>query len=181
MPVGAITPYATTGINATYFTPVKRLYQPPKQSLVSAQKAYEVVLTTGAKVKALELQGYSISMISLKLGLDTKTINQYLGSAAAANTATFKTTYSPPKSTYVEPKPSYTEPEALAAAREQLGADLTQLTTVPYSAAQLISTAQKETSVNVLSQALTGGTEQSAVDVSSLFNPEGLKKTWLIS
>jgi len=173
MPVGAITPYATSGVNATYFTPVKRLYQPPKMRQVSAPKAYEVVLTTGAKVKALELQGYSVFMISLKLGLDTKTINQYLGIAAAANTATFKTTYSPPKSTYVEPKPSYTEPEALAAAREQLGAGLTQLTTVPYSAAQLISTAQKETSVNMLSQALTEGNVQTAVDVSSLLTLKG--------
>ena len=121
MTVGAITPYGTSGVNTTNYTPIKKLYQPPKTVQNTAPKAYEVTLTTEAKVKALELQGYSPFMISAKLGLDMKTIDQYLGLAVTANNSTVKTMYTPPKSTYTAPKPTqslpaYTAPKSTYAA-----------------------------------------------------------------
>ena len=178
MPVGAITPYGTSGVGATYFTPIKKLYQPPKVLQSSETKAYEVTLTTAAKVKAMELQGYPVSMISARLGLDLKTVYQYLGITEATKDTTFKTTYTPPKatytapepinnsttptlpadttykSTYVAPKALYTEPQLLTQGRAELTADLTKLPTVPYAASQLISSV-KETLVNALSQSVT--------------------------
>ena len=191
MSVGAITPYGTSGAGAAYFTPVKKLYQTSKAAQSSAPAAYEVTLTAEAKVKAMELQGYTVSMISAKLGLDPKTVEQYLGIAAAANETTVKPTYTPPKSTYTAPKPinatavplpaytapkstyvapkaPYAEPQPIAQGRAQLTADLTQLPNVQNAAFQLISSAKKETSANALSQALTQGNGQ-ATGISCVF------------
>ncbi len=175
MTVGAITPYGTSGVNTTNYTPVKKPSQPPTAIQSIAPKAYEVTLTTEAKVKALELQGYSVSMISAKLGLDTKTISQYLGIAATTNSSTVKTTYTPPKSTYTAPKPinttsqplpaytapksayaepkaSYTEPPSLTQGRTQLATALAQLPTIQYAASQLITSAQ-HSAINLIKNA----------------------------
>jgi hypothetical protein len=150
--VSAITPYGASGVNATYFTPIKELHQPPKTMQFSAPKAYEVTLTTEAKVKSLKLEGSTVSMISAKLGLDTKTIDQYLGIAVTPNIVTFKTTYTPPKSTYTAPKStyaapkeSYTEPQTLTQDRTLLASALNQLPMIQYSASQLIKSATKKT------------------------------------
>ena len=53
-----------------------------------------------AKAKSLELQGYTVDMISAKLGLSTSVVDQYLGIAGT----TSKSTYTPPKSTYTPSK-----------------------------------------------------------------------------
>lgn len=143
MAVSAITFGATSGVNSKYFTPVRSLYQTPKTVQTYASKPYEVTLTTAAKAKSMELQGYSVFFISSKLGLDTKTVGQFLGITVAPDNITFKTTYTQPKSTYAAPKASYTEPQTLTQDRASLASDLTQLPTNPYRASQLIASATK--------------------------------------
>ena len=112
MSVSAITTYGTTWVNAAYLTPAKKLNQPQKTAQNPATKAYQVTLTPEAKAKSLEMEGYTVSMISAKLGLDSKTIDQYLGIAVTSNNSTFKTTYTPPKTTYSAPKSTYVVPKA---------------------------------------------------------------------
>jgi hypothetical protein len=104
-----------------------------------------VTLTSEALAKSLESLGYPVSFISAKLGLDTRTVDEYMGIAIPANvTDTFKSTYTPPKSTYVAPKAPYTESQALAQDRALLSSDLTRLATDRYAAIQLISSATKK-------------------------------------
>ncbi len=172
MPVGTIIPYSTPGVNTT--PPIKKLYQPPKILQSTAPKAYEVTLSTEAKVKAMQLEGDTVSMISAQMGLDAKTIDQYLSIAVPVNNPAVKTTYTPPKSTYTPPKPIntaavplptytapkstyaapkqlYTEPPALTQATTQLTSELTQLPTTQYAAAQLIKTATAAAAVTIKS------------------------------
>lgn len=75
----------------------------------------------------MKLEGFSVQMISIKLGLDIKTVDQYLGISAATTGAAIKSTYVEPKTTYSEPKPTYSEPASLTQARKQLAQDLSQL------------------------------------------------------
>ena len=200
MSVGTLASYGISGVNATYLTPTMKLYRPPKATRIDAPKAYEVTLTAEAKAKALGVQGYPVSMISLKLGLDIKIIEQYLGISVTASDTTVKMTYTPPestyrppeltesaaqplptytspKSTYVAPKPSYTEPQAMTQARAQLATELTQLPTVQYRASRLISAAKSETPAHTLLQALTqaGGATTGLLPPPSTVSTE----TWL--
>ena len=96
----------TSGINATSLTPVIKSAQTIKMPLISAPKVFQIILSSEAKVKSMKLQGYTASVIAMKLGLDMKTVNQYLGIAIAATPTTYKSTYVPSKlkSTYVPPK-----------------------------------------------------------------------------
>jgi hypothetical protein len=156
--VSAITPFSTSGISAANVSSAKSLYQPATTTQISTSKPYQVTLTGEALAKSLESQGFPVSFISAKLGLDLKTVDQYLGITFIANDALFKTTYSPPKpaytppkptytppqSTYVAPKASYTEPQALTQNRASLASDLNQLSYVQYSASQLIDSATKK-------------------------------------
>ena len=151
MAVSAITPFSTSGIGAAYLSPAKSLYQPATTTRISTSKPYQVTLTGEALAKSLESQGFPVSFISAKLGLDVKTVDQYLGITFIANDALFKTTYSPPKptytppqSTYVAPKASYSEPQTLTQNRASLSSDLNQLSYVQYSASQLIDSATKK-------------------------------------
>jgi len=88
-------------------SPVGTRYQSPPKSFVPRaklsrfpdQKAYHVVLSEAAKAKALKLEGYSVSVISLKLGLDIKKVTQYLNITASAATVPYKSTYALPKAT----------------------------------------------------------------------------------
>lgn len=150
MLVSPISSYGASAVSAIYSTPTKRLYQPAKPTQVAALRPYDVILTSEAKAKSMEMQGYSVSYIAMKLGLDTKTINQFLGIITQANT--FKTTYTPPKPTYSAPKSmyeapkaAYTEPQAITQGREQLTDELVKLPTVQFMASQLISAATKNT------------------------------------
>ena len=99
MAVAGISPYGTSGVNATYFDPPKRLYQPPKASQPSTSKPYQVTLSSEARAKAMQLQGLPVSLIVLKLGLDVKTVDQYLGiTVTSTSTSTIsRSTYTPPK------------------------------------------------------------------------------------
>ena len=140
MAVEAAGLYRTSGISPALVTPAKRSYQAPKLTQASASNTDQVVLTSEAKAKAMKLAGYSVVFISAKLGLDTKTINQYLGITATANDAIFKTTYTPPKPVYTAPKSTdaaqkatYTEPQTLTHDRTSLANDLAQLSTVQKS------------------------------------------------
>ena len=108
MPVSDITSYAASGAAATHLA----LNQPLKTTKISAAKAYHVTLTTEAKAKSLKLEGYTVSMISSKLGLDSKTIDQYLGISVETNNVVFKTTYSSQKSSYTSSKPNNAAPKA---------------------------------------------------------------------
>ena len=86
------------------------------------------------------------------MGLDLKTINQYLGVTTTSTnifpltyanpkttTAEVKSTYVEPKSTYVEPKASYSEPAALAESRANLTKDLSGIQTAQYSWSNLLN------------------------------------------
>jgi hypothetical protein len=154
MAASAISPLSSSGGNATYLSPAKSLYQPDKSTQVIAPKPYKVTLTSAALAKSLESQGFPVSLISAKLGLDINTINQYLGITSTASTALFKTTYTPPKPTYspppavyTAPKASYSEPQVLSQVRASLASDLTQLPSVPFAASQLIDSATKKASL----------------------------------
>lgn len=86
-------------VGARYQSPPKRFVPPAKLSRIPVQKAYHVVLSEAAKAQSLKLEGYSVSVISLKLGLDIKTVSHYLNITASATTVPYKTTYSLPKTT----------------------------------------------------------------------------------
>ncbi len=125
MIVSQVTPYGSSGVTTTYQASATKVYQPAKTTALTAPKSDTVELSDSAQARLLKTQGYSVSMIALKLGVDVSTINQYLGIIAA-------------KSTYVAPKATYTEPEALTQAREQLTQDLNQFTLAQYSWLKLI-------------------------------------------
>jgi len=104
------------GVTAPYPTPAPRPYQAAKAAEIATPKAYTVELSGAALAKSLKLEGYTPLMISIKMGLDMKTVDQYLGITASTVHAT-----------YVQPKATYTEPKALSQARDQLVQDLNQL------------------------------------------------------
>lgn len=91
--------------------------------------ADRIELSHSAQAKSLKLSGYSIYLISLKLGLDVNTVKEYLGIT------------DPVKPKYVTPKPEYTEPAKLTQTRRQLTQDLYQLNFAPSEWSPLISSA----------------------------------------
>lgn len=98
MTVSSITFEGTSRINAA--TPLfysKRLNEPAKTPTHSSiPESYQVTLSTEAKAKSMKIQGYSVSLIAVRLGLDAKTVNQYLGITATTDNI-FKSTYTPHK------------------------------------------------------------------------------------
>ena len=125
MPVSQVTPYNSYVVSTPVLTPAKTAVQAAKATTLSAPKAYSVELSDSAQVRSLKLQGLSLAMISIKMGLDIATINQYLGiTESAANTSI---------STYVEPKRAYTEPKALSEGRTLLFQDVNQLTMAQFT------------------------------------------------
>lgn len=126
--VSQVTPYGTAGVGATtLLTSVKSSNQAARTTLAApktaaASKAFDVELSGTAQARSLRLQGYSARMISVKLGLDMTTVNQYLGVTEPSI-----------QSTYVEPKATYQEPRALTQGREELGADVTRLNLIRYT------------------------------------------------
>lgn len=109
MSISQITSYSASGVSATHVTPVKSIYQTKKTTARSTPTAYSVELSHLAQAKSLKLSGYPVFLISLKLGLDVNTVNEYLGITDTA------------KSMYVSPKPAYRN-------QDQLTQDLYQLT-----------------------------------------------------
>lgn len=127
MLVSQIAPYGTGSVGVTYLTPVKRTSQTVTTTVLAAPrpvetKPYKVELSGSAEARSLKLLGYTPQMISIKMGLDINTVNQYLG--------VVETTV---KSTYVAPKAAYQEPKAITQGREQLAIDLNQLTLAQYT------------------------------------------------
>lgn len=124
MLVSQVTPYGTAGVGTTVsLTPVRSSNQTARTTTLAAPKAaaaasraFDVELSGTAQARSLRLQGYSARMISIKLGLDINTVNQYLGVSEPSK-----------KFTYVEPKATYQEPKALTQGREELGADVSRL------------------------------------------------------
>jgi hypothetical protein len=127
VPVSQILPVSTNAISPTYLTtPAKKSYQAVKTTQVPVPKAYSVELSHSAQARSLRLQGFSVLMISIKLGLDVGTVNQYLGISGAAIATT-----TPP--TYVQPKAAYSEPKAVSEGRSQLAQDINQLTVAGFT------------------------------------------------
>jgi hypothetical protein len=122
--VSQVAPYSSFVVSAPILTPAKAAVQTAKTTALSAPKAYSVELSDSAQVRSLKLQGFSVSMIAIKLGLDKTTINQYLGITESAVTT---------KSTYVPPKQTYTEPKALSEGRTLLFQDVNQLTMAQFT------------------------------------------------
>lgn len=120
-------------VGARYQSPPKRFVPPAKLSRIPAQKAYHVVLSEAAKAQSLKLDGYSASVISLKLGLDIKTVSHYLNITASTANSPYKSTYALPKTTsarnrFAPPKTltstvprqgTYAVPNAIVLGREQ--------------------------------------------------------------
>lgn len=80
MVISHITPYIVYGVNApTYSTPAKETHQATKTAAPAAPQAYSVKLSGEALARSLLLQGYTPLMISLKMGLDIKIVDFYLG------------------------------------------------------------------------------------------------------
>jgi len=75
--------------------------------------------------RSLKLQGYTVRMISIKMGLDLTTVNQYLGIVETTDKTTTK-------SKYVQPEAAYTEPKVITQGRNQLAQDLNQLATTQF-------------------------------------------------
>jgi hypothetical protein len=84
MSVSAITnSYGISGTDNSYKLPTQNSYQTPK----TTQNSWEdqVALTSQAKAKAMELDGYPVSLIAAKLGVDAKTVNEYIGSTCSCS------------------------------------------------------------------------------------------------
>ena|ERR1035437_3545919 len=104
MLISEVTSYSTNGVTAANLTPVNRTYQAPQTSKLSAPKLYSVKLSGEALAKSMMLQGYSAVMISIKMGLDIKTVDQYLGIAVPTTNTTTKSTYTQPKASNTNTK-----------------------------------------------------------------------------
>ncbi len=141
---------ATSAVNAKYQPAVRKAAFSDKTAAIPTRQPYHVILSASARAKSMKLEGYSLYSISLKLGLDIKTVSQFLDISAtttaykttsnAPKTVTFsipaKSTYTAPKSmafsvapkaayiaqkaTYTAPKEAYKEPRATTQSREQL-------------------------------------------------------------
>jgi len=147
MAITAITTSGITGIGATNKRPEENSYQPPKTTQNFGANADQIALTSVAKAKAMELQGISVSLIAAKLGVDTKTVNQYLGVTDTTDNSTPKTTYAPPKSTNAAAKSEATgttestntanktttpdTPTTAKTASKPISADITKTTYTP--------------------------------------------------
>jgi hypothetical protein len=125
--VSQVAPYSSFVVSAPILAPAEKSAQPAitaklsAPSAPSAPKAYTVELSDSAQAHSLKLQGLSLTMISIKLGLDVATIKEYLGIT------------DPTTSTYVEPKQAYTEPKALSQGRTFLFQDANQLTMAEFT------------------------------------------------
>lgn len=145
VPISAVLPYSGTG--AVQTASLQRSPTARRTADVTPQKKEDSVELSGAALaKSLRLQGYSVSMICQKMGLDTKTVEGYLGTTASATTpATYsvpaksrpQAESTTPARTYVEPKPAYTEPAAIDRARTNLVQGLSQLPLTSYAWNQL--------------------------------------------
>jgi hypothetical protein len=125
--VSQVAPFSSFVVSAPILAPAEKPAQPAITAKLSAPsapaapKAYTVELSDSAQARSLKLLGLSVSMISIKLGLDVATIKEYLG---ITDTTT---------STYVAPKRAYTEPKALSQGRTFLFQDANQLTLAEFT------------------------------------------------
>lgn len=121
MEVSQVAPYSSFVVSTPVLTKAKTSVQPARTTELSASKAYNIELSDSAQARSMKLQGLSVTMISIKLGLDADTVKEFLG---VTNTTT---------STYVEPKRAYTEPNALAKDRTLLFQGANQLTMAEFT------------------------------------------------
>jgi len=99
--------------------------QSRKAGSLSASKPYSIELSGAALARSLKLQGYTVRMILIKMGLDLTTVNQYLGIVETTDKTTTK-------SKYIQPDATYTEPKVITQGRNQLAQDLNQLSLTQF-------------------------------------------------
>ena len=126
MAVSQVAPVSMAGVAALNLTPAIRINPTVKTAVISAPKPISVELSHAAQARSLKMEGFSVFMIALKLGVGVSDVNQYLG-VTEPTSATF------PTPTYVQPKPAYTEPKAVTQGREFLVQDLNQLIFAQYT------------------------------------------------
>jgi len=131
--ISPVNPDNTYGVRAAELTPAKKSDQAAQTKDISVPKTDSVELSHSAQIRSLRLQGLSTEMIAIKLGLDLRTVRQYLGIVEADENTATKSTYVKPKTTYVEPKATYTEPKATTQSREQLTQDIIQLNKAAFA------------------------------------------------
>lgn len=124
MLVSNVSAPGVSAIDAPYLARNRKAAKAEQMIGISVIGKESVELSSSARARSLRLQGYSVQMISVKLGLDITTVNLYLGSSSTEAT---RSTYAEPKTTYTQPKAAYSEPSSQTQAREQLNSDLSQL------------------------------------------------------
>ncbi|HBA73571.1 MAG: hypothetical protein A2X82_15630 [Geobacteraceae bacterium GWC2_55_20] len=125
MLISQVTPYNSYAVGESSPNRVAKSKQSSKTDELSAKKSYSVELSGAAMARSLKLQGYTVRMISIKMGLDLTTVNQYLGIVETTDKTTTK-------SKYVQPEAAYTEPKVITQGRNQLAQDLNQLATTQF-------------------------------------------------
>ncbi|MDO9309484.1 MAG: hypothetical protein Q7V04_10505 [Deltaproteobacteria bacterium] len=125
MLISQVTPYNSYAVGESSPNRVAKSKQSSKTDELSAKKSYSVELSGAALARSLKLQGYTVRMISIKMGLDLTTVNQYLGIVETADKTAAK-------SKYVQPEAAYTEPKVITQGRNQLAQDLSQLATTQF-------------------------------------------------
>jgi len=123
--ISQVTPYNSYAVGESSPNRVAKSKQSSKTDELSAKKSYSVELSGAAMARSLKLQGYTVRMISIKMGLDLTTVNQYLGIVETTDKTTTK-------SKYVQPEAAYTEPKVITQGRNQLAQDLNQLATTQF-------------------------------------------------
>ena len=110
-----------------------------KSAELPTTPSFTVELSGAALARSLQLQGYTVSLIALKMGLPAATVNQYLGITTSPQPATVKSTYVAPKSTYVAPKAPYAESTTISRDRSQLTQQLNQLPAAQFDWSNLMN------------------------------------------
>lgn len=123
--ISQVTPYNSYGVGESSPNRIAKSNQSSKTAELSAKKSYSIELSGAALARSLKLQGYTVRMISIKMGLDLTTVNQYLGIVETTDNTTTK-------SKYVQPDATYTEPKVITQGRNQLAQDLNQLSLVQF-------------------------------------------------
>lgn len=116
MPITHVTRYSPMEIKAAAVIPATKQYPGDKRTKHSFSRPYTVELSGAALARSLKLEGYSVTTICIKMGVDVRTVKQYLGIIESDATPT-----------HVQTAATYTAPRSITQARDQLHQDLNQL------------------------------------------------------